>query len=146
MGESFGQLAAVSAFLGGFVVTYLGALTTLTDSRRRVGFVLAIAASAAECLLLAALGWTLLSAQASGIASSQGDARLQATQQFEAGLGLTGFISQLFVVGIALLTLLIGTSGWLRSRRVGIYTATLACLMGVAAVVILTPFVTRVTP
>jgi hypothetical protein len=140
MGESFGQLAAVSAVLGGFVVTFLGVLLGSTDPRRRVGVALGLAATAAGCLLLAAVGWSLLAAQVSIVAAASGEWAVTARQQLDAGLGLQRLLGLLFMVGIALLIALIGCAGWLRSRALGRFTTTLAAGLTLGAVFVVRPF------
>ncbi|MFN9732321.1 MAG: hypothetical protein ACK59M_18085, partial [Pseudomonadota bacterium] len=140
MGDSFGQLAAVSAVLGGFVMTFLGVLLGTADTRRRVGLSLALAATAAGCLLLAAVGWSLLAAQVALVSAADGDWAVTARQQLDAGLRLQRLLRFAFMCGIALLIALIGSTGWLRSRSLGIFTATLAGLLAVGAVVVVWPW------
>jgi hypothetical protein len=141
MGDSFGQLAAVSAVLGGFVMTFLGVLLGSADPRRRVGLSLGLAATAAGCLLLAAVGWSLLAAQVALAAAATGDWAVTVRQQLDAGLRLQRLLGFAFMSGIALLIALIGSTGWLRSRTLGVYTTTLAALLVVGAVLVVRPFV-----
>lgn len=141
MGESFGQLAAVSAVLGGFVMTFLGVLLGAPDTRRRVAVSLALAATAAGCLLLAAVGWSLLAAQVALVAAAAGDWAVTARQQLDAGLRLQRLLGFAFMSGIALLIALIGSTGWLRSRPLGVFTSVLAAVLAAAAVRVVWPFV-----
>jgi hypothetical protein len=141
MGGSFGQLAAVSAVLGGFVMTFLGVLLGSNDPRRRVAVSLALSATAAGCLLLAAVGWSLLAAQVELVAAASGEWQGVARRQLEAGLGLQRLLGGLFLLGITLLIALIGSTGWLRSRSLGRFTSVLAALLAVGAVIVVRPFV-----
>jgi hypothetical protein len=140
MGESFGQLAAVSAVLGGFVVTFLGVLLGSSDPRQRVTVSLALSATAAGSLLLAAVGWALLAAQVAMVRVADGEWRAIAEQQLVAGLGLQRLLGVLFLLGILLLITLIGSAGWLRSRSLGYFTSALAVLLAIGVVVIVRPF------
>lgn len=141
MGDSFGQLAAVSAVLGGFVVTFLGVLLGSTDPRRRVGIALGLAATAAGCLLLAAVGWSLLAAQVSIVAAATGEWALTARAQLEAGLDRQRLLGALFLLGVALVIALIGCVGWLRSRSLGWFTSGLAAVMALGGLVVIRPFI-----
>ena len=142
MQDVFAQLAAVSAVLGGFVVTFLAVLTSIRPKTRRVGFALAIAVAAAGLLILAALGWALFAAQAARIGDSSGTELAMLEQRWSLALPLLGRISAFFALGVLLLVCLLGTSGWLHSRRVGIITLLMAVFFAVNAITIIRPFVT----
>lgn len=142
MGESFGQLAAVSAVLGGFVVTFLGVLLGSSDPRRRVTVSLALSATAAGSLVLAAVGWALLAAQVAMVRVADGEWRVIAEQQLAAGLGLQRLLGVLFLLGILLLIALIGSAGWLRSRSLGYFTSVLAAFLMIGVLIVVRPFVT----
>jgi hypothetical protein len=142
MGDSFGQLAAVSAVLGGFAVTFLSIVLTLADSRRRVAGAVALATTAAACFFLTTLGWALLAAFAAQVQASSGPARIRLTTQFGTALTITRALSALFLLGVLLLTAMLGAGGWLRSRRLGVFTTSVAVLTAGAAFAIIRFFVT----
>lgn len=127
--------------LGGFVVTFLGVLLCSSDPRRRGHRLRASSATSAGCLLLAAVGWSLLAAQVELVAAAKGEWADVARRQLEEGLELKRLLGVLFLVGIALLIALIGTSGWLRSRSLGHYTSALAVLLAARVAIVLRPFV-----
>lgn len=137
----FGQLAAVSAVLGGFVVTFLAVLATASDRRRRIGLALVLAVAAAGALVLAALGWSLFAAQAAQVTEGRGPASAIAQARLDQAFPLLQPISGFFVAGVALLLALLGLSGSLHSRRVGVATALLAFLFAIYAARIIRPFV-----
>ena len=141
MGESFGQLAAVSAVLGGFAVTFMSVVLTHSDARRRVSGAVALATAASACFFLTALGWALLASQAAKVAGSAGADREFYVRQLAAAQWVQRPVSMLFLLGVLLLLLTLGASGWLRSRRLGAFTAAVASASAVTAWVILRPFI-----
>ncbi len=142
MGDSFGQLAAVSAVLGGFAVTFLSIVLALADARRRVAGAVALATTAAACFFLTTLGWALLAALAAQVEASTGATRARAAAQFGVAVAITRPISALFLLGVLLLTCMLGAGGWLRSRRLGAFTTATAVVTGLGAVAIIRLFVT----
>jgi hypothetical protein len=142
MGESYGQLAAVSAVLGGFAVTFLSIVLTLADDRRRVAGAVGLATTAAACFFLTTLGWALLAAFAAQVQAVSGPARLRLDAQFRTALTITRALSALFLLGVLLLTSMLAAGGWLRSRRLGIFTTAVALLTGAGALAIIRFFVT----
>jgi hypothetical protein len=126
MADGLAQLASISAVLGGFAVTFLSVVLTIADARRRVGVVLGIATGASACFFVSALGWSLLAARGHEAAFV---ARYEALQQP---------LSLLFLLGIWLLLALLGISGWLRSRPLGLVTAGIASVaaLGTGAVLL----------
>lgn len=144
MQDVFGQLAAVSAVLGGFVITFLAVFATVLEKTRRVGFALSVAVAASGSLILAALGWALLAAQKAKIAASTGPDLAAATEQYAQAMPLLGRISAFFLAGILLLIVLLSASGWLHSRRVGILTLVLGIVFAANVVGIVAPFIVQV--
>lgn len=141
MQDVFAQLAAVSAVLGGFVVTFLAVLTSIRPKSGRVGFALALAVAAAGLLILAALGWALFAAMSARIADSTGEELAMLQARWALSLPLLGRISAFFALGVMLLVALLGTSGWLHSRRVGVITLLMAVFFAANAISIIRPFV-----
>lgn len=141
MGDAFGQLSAICAVLGGFAVTFLGIIMTLTDSRKRVEGVAVIATACAACFFLGALGWALFAALAARVASTTGPAQAELAQQLQTAGVLRRPLSLLFLLGVALLFITLGAGGWLRSRRLGFITSGIAAVAAVAAWFIVRPFI-----
>lgn len=107
-------LASISAVLGGFAVTFLSVVLAHADPRRRVGVALGLAVGAAACFFVCALGWSLLGVRPD-------------VPEFAARYAaLNRPLSVLFILGIWLLLAVLGLSGWLRSRRLGLATTAIA--------------------
>jgi hypothetical protein len=112
MASAAGQLASISAFLGGFAATILATLI-LSDPRSRMGgLVIGASAAAAVSFVVCALAATTLGAGLnpnvpSGFFAEAYLLRAQAVMTLA------------FMSGICALLLAIGASGWLRSRRMG---------------------------
>src|SRR5437016_7464372 len=60
IGEIARQLAAVSAFLGGFAATFLGILLQSQSTRRHVGWAAGAAAVASALFMIAVIAGTLM--------------------------------------------------------------------------------------
>ena len=140
MGDSYGQLAGVSAVLGGFAVSFLSVVLVLSDARRRVAAAVALSTLSAACFFLTALGWSLFSSQYAKVAASSGAARVTFETMLEAANRLQRPLSLLFVLGILLLMATLGSGGWMRSRRLGMFTTAVAALATVMALVIVAAF------
>ena len=141
MGEAFGQLAAVSAVLGGFAVTFMSVVLTLSDARRRVSGAVALATAASACFFLTALGWALLASTAAQVAGASGAERAAYARRLAEAQWVQRPVSLLFLVGVVLLLLTIGASGWLRSRRLGAFSASVAAASALVAWLIIRPFI-----
>ncbi len=116
------QLASISAVLGGFVVTFLSVVLTHRDTRRRVGVILAVTTAAAACFFVSALGWSL-------IAATGREATLQRP------------LSLLFLAATALLFVVLGLGGWLRSRALGYTTSAIAVAAACGAWAVIARFI-----
>ncbi len=141
MGDAFAQLASVSAVLGGFTVTFLAVVLTLSDGRRRVDVAVAVATASAACFLTCALGWSLFAAVYS-TAPATGATPEDLGRHFAKIKYLHSWLSFAFILGLTLLFVTIGAGGWLRSRRLGWVTSALALAGAAAAFAILREFVT----
>ena len=123
IGEIARQLAAVSAFLGGFAATFLGILLQSQSSRRHVGWAAGAAAVASAAFMIAVIAGTLVSLVVNP-AAPQGFAAPQflpwARQILISSFGL----------GIYANLLSLGLSGWIRSRSLGIVTSSAALVSG----------------
>lgn len=134
--EMFSQLGSISAVLGGFAFASAGAL--LAASEERAGRAAAVAVGAAvlsaACFILSALSWTLSTVRATG-AASIGDGLPASLFSIHAVMSLV------FEVGVLALFVSLGASGWVRSPRLGWFTAGAALVAAVAATVIVFQFV-----
>jgi hypothetical protein len=142
MSDGVAQLAFVSAVLGGFAVTFLAVLLTLTQSGRHLSSAIVVTIGSAASFLIATLGWGLmafvLSARESTSDHSTGG--LQALQSFgRLHEGLTAS----FLLGSFLLLVTLGLSGWIRSRRVGMMSTGIAFVAALICVAILRQFIVQ---
>lgn len=127
MAELLGQLGFVSAVLGGFAFTFVGALLTVSGDSRIYPWAFGTALFASLALMVAAVGSTLAS--------------LAAANAYPAELArVHELVSQAFLLGILALLLGAGLSGWLRSRVLGYVSSSIAALALLAAVATLLPF------
>jgi hypothetical protein len=121
------QLASISAFLGGFSITFFGTLLTIGSSRRVLGWALGSAAFAAGAFAVTAITATMLITSfhpsAPADIAMRGDALVRA--RFVAGLSL--------VLGMYGLLFSLALSGWIRSWRIGVATTAVALLSGLFA-------------
>jgi hypothetical protein len=118
------QIAALSAFLGGFAATFFGILLQSSDSRRLVGWAAGAAAVASASFILAVIAGTSLALVLHPGAPS--------------GIAKSTFIPQVrtliliaFTCGIYSILLSLGLSGWIRSRQLGIVTSVAAFVSAV---------------
>ncbi|MFL6585217.1 MAG: hypothetical protein ACJ8KU_11950 [Chthoniobacterales bacterium] len=116
VGEIGKQLAAVSAFLGGFAATFLGILLQSQSSRRHVGLAAGAAAVASASFMIAVIAGTLV-----GLVLNPGAPQGFAAPEFLPWARRILFIS--FALGIYSNLLSLGLSGWIRSRPLGLVTS-----------------------
>ncbi len=129
MTQLFGQLGFVSAILAGFAFTFIAGLLSSSSSSRAYPWVFVSALTAALSLMIAAVGSVF-----AGL-GVEGDF-LDAAQTRE----LLALVSQSFLVGVLSLVLSSGCSGWLRSRRLGLVSSTLALLAAAVLAFVVVPF------
>ncbi|MDT0594960.1 SMP-30/gluconolactonase/LRE family protein [Glaciecola petra] len=125
------QLSFVSAFLGGVSATILVTIVVFTASKKSVSWIVASSALAACSLLVAVIAsWRLI------ILLHPEMPRLTDT-----GLVETLWKGMLLGYGIGFFSLLvsIGLTGWLRSKRAGMITSTIA-VIAVLFFMLATPF------
>ncbi|NVJ62441.1 MAG: hypothetical protein HWE27_18780 [Gammaproteobacteria bacterium] len=125
------QLSFVSAFLGGISATILVTIVVFTSQKRSVNWIVSTSALAACSLLIAVVAsWRLVILL-----------HPEMPIQVSSGLIKTLWFGMLLGYGIGFLSLLasIGLSGWLRSKRDGIITTTIA-VVAVVFFVLATPF------
>ena len=105
----FEQLTLVSALLGGFAFTFLGAILSKNDNKHLTSVMVSIAALTATMFFLCTLGWALF-----------GNSSIESLN----GLALSKhkYLFKIFIIGIILFNTLLAMSGWVRSKNVGIVT------------------------
>lgn len=113
------QTGSLSAFLGGFSATFLGALLALRAKGRTATVTIGFAAVAAVAFIVAVVGSTAVVAAL----HPQGP---------NVGTGGTGgaqtIMALAFIVGLYALLTALGLSGWSRSRNIGLATSIAAGL------------------
>lgn len=133
MADYYGYLATISAVLGGFALTFFGALLTSTTGRT-AGVTAGISAAATSAFAITAIGWGLA---ASGLALASAEGLPQATQFITAFRPLHRLLSIALIAGIFLFVGALGMAGWIRSRALGLVTTALAAVSIVAVLLIL---------
>ena len=114
----FEQLTLVSALLGGFAFTFLGAILSKNDNSRLTSVMIVISALTATMFFLCTLGWALF-----------GKTPIESLN--ELNINKHKYLFKIFVLGIFLFNVLLGMSGWIRSKYVGIVTT----IIGVFALI-----------
>lgn len=114
------QLAFISSFLGGFSVTFLGALILSDKEGRLMRSLIVSTAVSAFAFIITVMAMTqliMVSTAGYPFKIEQGD------------LNTSRIIGTLaFMFGVLSLLLTIGLSGWLKSRRLGLITSILGGL------------------
>ena len=138
LGETYGQLASLSAILGGLAFASAAALLAVAASTRddrpldrAASFTVGAAVVSATGLILTSLLWTLASVyfQGTGGRATGTSADLPAEQV----AWLTAVSTQTFLVGLTAFFVSLATSGWISSRRLGIVTTAVSVLAGAVA-------------
>ena len=132
MAEYYRQFAFVSSVLAGFAFTFYGALLVASSTHRAAGWAAILALCASVACLIVTLGTTFAAARAAGL-----PAGVSLPQEITAN---TAPISMCFLLGIIFLFASFGVSGWIRSRRLGAATTTVAVLGLLCAFWVLRPF------
>lgn len=114
------QLAFVSAFLGGVSATILVTIVVFVDPKRSVSWIVAASSLAACSLLIAVVAsWRLIILLNTQMSSQVGQDMIAVLwSSMLLGYGV-GFLSLLACIGLA---------GWIRSRKLGIITTTMAAI------------------
>lgn len=116
LADMAGQMASLSAFLGGFSATFLATLLALAQQRRLLTLTVALSCMSAVAFVVTVVAASMLSA------ILHADAPRMLAQS-SAGLP-RGIMSLAFGIGVFTLLLAIAVSGWLRTRATG-WTSTL---------------------
>ena len=114
------QLSFVSAFLGGVSATILFSVIIFSLNKRVVAFLVATSTLSACSLLVTVIaGWRLIIALHPDLPFTPDPGKINVLwNSLIAGYGL----------GVNSLIVSIGLSGWIRSRRTGLVTSTIAAL------------------
>lgn len=131
MDELFRQLAFINAILGGFAITFLSVLVTTNTKKKIVEWIVCVLFLAASCFVISTLGATFSAVIASGI--TDGDLPANVDALYEP-------ISILFMLGIILLFVSLGLTGWLRSEKLGKITIVIAIISIIGAFLMIRPF------
>ena len=121
MAELYGELASISAILAGFSIPFLALLLGHQDRGRCLIYSIAVTVAAASSLLVSALGWSLIGSLLTQVAAQQG---ATAAHDMDLGWVASGHrtLSFAFVLGLVFPFLMLGLSGWMRSRVLGIFS------------------------
>jgi hypothetical protein len=130
MDELFAQLSVVSAILGGFAFTFVEALLALPAASRVYGWVVGAGLLAAMAFMVTALGSVLAS--------------LAVKNWYPVDIAsLHGKISQAFLLGILCFLVATGACGWLKSRKLGYVSLSIAAVSTLGVVRVLFPFLAK---
>ncbi|WP_343862532.1 hypothetical protein [Aliiglaciecola litoralis] len=121
-----GQLAFLSAFLGGFSATFLVTLLVADSSKRITNWVVGSTAISACCFIVAVISFVMI--------SSVLHPGTPSNVYSEEGINTARVVSILgFSFGILMLLASVAMSGWIRSKKVGICTS---CISFIAIVLV----------
>lgn len=130
MDELFAQLSVVSAILGGFAFTFVGALLALPVTSRVYAWVFGASLLAAMAFMVTALGSVLAS--------------LAVKNSYPVDIAsLHAKISQAFLLGILCFLVATGACGWLKSRKLGYVSLAIAVVSALGVALVLFPFLAR---
>jgi hypothetical protein len=128
LADLFAQLSVVSALLGGFAFTFVGALLGLSAESRIFAWVFGASLAAALAFTVTALGAVLVS--------------LAVRNAFPVDIAsLHQKISLAFLLGIGSFLVATGTCGWLKGRRLGWMSTVIAGLSAFGVGSVLAPFI-----
>ena len=133
MAEFSRQFAFVSSVLAGFAFAFYGSLLVAAREHRAGAWAAFFAVAASVAFLPVTLGMTFNAARAANQSTELTVSTATADPQI-------ALLSMLFLSGVVFLLASFGISGWMRSRGLGIATASLSLLGAVAVFVALKPF------
>ncbi|MBK8373195.1 MAG: hypothetical protein IPN97_17655 [Saprospiraceae bacterium] len=125
------QLGLISAILGGFAFTFLGALLTIQHEKKVVDFTIVTGVLSALIFFICALGWSFLSTNQ--ISESENLSNLVGSKHKT--------LSILLLFGIFSLTICLALSGWIRSKKTGFFTTLISVLGLIIILSILRDFI-----
>jgi hypothetical protein len=140
LAEGYRQFGSTSAVIGG--LAFAAATSVLASAASSIGpsavkrsatITAGASVASAACLVVASLAWTFLAVQAVRAAAADGaiDASVRA---------LNRPASAAFILGFVLFFVAVGASGWIGSRRLGIFTTAVGALAGVAGLLFVLRF------
>jgi hypothetical protein len=130
MAELFAQLSVVSAILGGFAFTFVGALLGHAAGSRVYAWVFGASLVAAMAFVVTALGSMLAS--------------LAVRNAYPIDVpALHGNISLAFLLGILAFIIATGACGWIKSRILGWVSTVIALASAAGVALVLLPFIAR---
>ena len=130
MDELFAQLSVVSAILGGFAFTFVGALLSHPATSRVYAWVFGASLLAAMAFMVTALGSVLAS--------------LAVKNSYPVDIAsLHGKISLAFLLGILFFLVATGACGWLKGRKLGYVSSVIAAVSAIGVAIVLLPFLAR---
>ncbi len=128
--------ASVSAVLGGFALAFLGVIISGPERSRARELTAALALPCSCAFVLCALGWSLSAVWlASPLASTESGSTLP-----EFLVGLHTALSPVFLLGTFLFFWALGASGWIYSRRLGLFSSVIGVLATIGAYFVVEPF------
>ena len=133
MAEFSRQFAFVSSVLAGFAFAFYGTLLVAAREHRAGAWAAFFAVAASVAFLPVTLGMTFNAARATNQATELSESTAVADPQI-------ALLSMVFLSGVIFLLASFGISGWMRSRGLGIATASLSLLGALAVFVALRPF------
>lgn len=122
MADYYGYLATISAVLGGFALTFFGALL-MNTSGRASSWTAGLSAAATGAFSVSAIGWALA---ASGLALASGTGAADGASFIASFRPIHRTLSLVLIGGIFLFLASLGVAGWIRSRAMGIVTTGIA--------------------
>lgn len=127
MAELFQQLSVVSAILGGFAFTFVGALLGYSSISRSYPWVFGASLSAAMAFMVSSLGSVL--------------AVVAVNNAYPVNVELLRLmVSLAFLLGILCFIIATSVCGWLQSRRIGYISTAIAMISASGVIVVLLPF------
>ena len=133
--ELFRQAAFISALIGAFSFTFVAVLLTAPRERKSTDWTIAFAALAAAGMIVCALGWTIAAPHATLLPSAAGNSELLSLPPWFKALHKS--LSIVFVSSFYMFLCALGTSGWTRSKQLGIVTAMASGLAAIFSIWIL---------
>lgn len=129
------QTAFISAVVAGFSFAFLGALLVSPIKSKMIDWTIIFSILSIAGLLICSLAWTL---SASRMALYSG-ANIELVPQTYISLHRT--LSFIFILSFMSFLVTLGISGWIRSRKIGIISSSIALVATVFFITIMTYFV-----
>jgi hypothetical protein len=134
--DTYDILASISAVLSGFSLAFLGVILAISGESRAADRTAKLSTVSALVFLIAALGWSLTGSQVAPLDDTQ-----QVREFLRRLRGLHRTLSILFLLGVGLFMATLASSGWIRSRSVGRFTALTSAAGFMVAVWVLSHFI-----